>query len=86
MNKKFSFEFYGHVNLDIDDIWPDGETPQVPEDPTPQDVVAHICQMYGHDGEMNGYDIYKFLTEWNLVYDVKVNVDGLPLCLNSSAS
>jgi hypothetical protein len=62
----FTFELDASFELDVDQIWPDGDAP---DNPTAQDVVRKIVE--------SRYSVGEWLGEWNLSDFVVVYVDGV---------
>jgi hypothetical protein len=59
----FHFSVESHFDLDIDEIWPDGDAP---ENPTVDDVAA-VCEKYA--------PISRWMSDWDLA-PFRVFLDG----------
>lgn len=59
-SKRFYIEFSGGYELDVADIWVDGDAP---ENPTVQDVVDVIEESWSEG---------RFIDDWNLIPTIEV--------------
>jgi hypothetical protein len=68
-NKKFCFSIETHVDLTVDEIWPDNDAP---ENPTVDDVLKVIAECGGAT---------QVIQDWNLVDDLTLSVseDASPI-------
>lgn len=64
---KFYIRVEGYVQLDAEDIWPDGDGPTNPTAADVQKVVDDTCGLEGLGG---------LLKEWNLEDDCDITVEG----------